>query len=210
MMPFASDSTETQHLLQRVHGGDAGALDELFAHHRLYLRQMVALHLDANLRRRIDPSDVIQEAQLEATRRMGAYLAEPPMAFRLWLRQITYDRLLMQRRKHSGAARRSVRREAPLPEQSSMQLAQQILADGSTPSEHLVQHELSRRVQQAVAQLPDTDREIILMRNFEGLLNQDVADVLGLDPATASKRYGRALLRLRTALIESGLAESQP
>ena len=209
-MPFASDSTETQHLLERVHGGDAGALDELLAHHRPYLRQMVALRLDANLRRRIDPSDVVQEAQLEAARRMDGYLAEPPMAFRLWLRQITYDRLLMLRRKHSQAARRSVRREAPLPEQSSVQLAQRLLADGSTPSEHAVQHELSRRVQQAITQLADADREIILMRNFEGLSNQDVADVLDLDPATASKRYGRALLRLRSALIEGGLTESQP
>lgn len=209
-MRFASDSAETELLLKRVHAGDANALDELLARHRPYLRRMVNLHLDANLRRRVDPSDVVQEAQLEATRRMDSYLAEPPMAFRIWLRQITYDRLLMLRRKHSQAARRSVQRESPLPERSSVQLAQQIFADGSTPSEHLVQHELSRRVQEALSQLSDADREIILMRNFEELSNQDVADVLSLDPATASKRYGRALLRLRSALVEGGLTESRP
>ena len=201
---------ETRSLLERIRIGQRGALDELFARHRAYLRQVVALRLNSRLRQRVDPSDVVQEAQLEAARRMAAYLAEPPMAFRLWLRQITYDRLVMLQRRHGAAARRSVQREVPLPERSSAQLAQQVHASGSTPSQHAVQGELARRVQQAVTSLADPDREIVLMRNFEGLSNQDVAAVLGLEPATASKRYGRALLRLRSLLIERGLSESLP
>ena len=70
--------------------------------------------------------------------------------------------------------------------------------------------ETARRVREAVAGLPEADREVLLMRNFEGLSNQEVAYLLGLDPATASKRHGRALLRLRQALLDGGLAEPPP
>jgi RNA polymerase sigma-70 factor (ECF subfamily) len=62
---------------------------------------------------------------------------------------------------------------------------------------------------QAVAQLPEADREVVLLRHFEGLTNQEVACLLGIDPAAASKRHGRALLRLHRLLFAGGLTESQ-
>ena len=65
-------------------------------------------------------------------------------------------------------------------------------------------------MRQALLYLPVDDRELLLLRNFEGLSNLEVAELLGLEPAAASKRYGRALLRLRARLVESGLAGSQP
>jgi RNA polymerase sigma-70 factor (ECF subfamily) len=64
-------------------------------------------------------------------------------------------------------------------------------------------------VSQAVARLPEDDQEILLLRTHEGMSNQEAAYVLGLDPATASKRHGRAVLRLHRLLIEFGLTESQ-
>ena len=94
-----------------------------------------------------------------------------------------------------------------MPERSSLQLAQQLAASGTTPSQHLVRDELGHRVRSAVAKLSDPDREVLLMRNFEGLSNQEVAKVLAIEPATASKRYGRALLRLRTLLLDTSLSE---
>ena len=163
--------------------------------------------MDPKLGRRIDASDVVQEAHVEAARRLEGYLEQPTMPFRLWLRQITYDRLLMARRRHVSAQRRTVDRELPLPERSSLQLAQQLAASGTTPSQHLVRDELGHRVRSAVAKLSDPDREVLLMRNFEGLSNQEVAKVLAIEPATASKRYGRALLRLRTHLLDASLSE---
>lgn len=210
MSEAAPDSAETQRLLDAVRAGERRALDQLLAQYRPYLRGIVALRLDPKLRARVDPSDVVQEAQLEAVRRVESYLAAPLLPFRLWLRQIAYDRLLMARRQHVGAERRAVSREAPLPDSSAILLAQQLLAaDGPTPSQELVQHELVARVRQAIAELADDDREVLLMRNFEGLSNQEVAQVLALDPATASKRYGRALLRLQKLLRGQGLMESQ-
>src|SRR5262249_19558124 len=115
---------------------------------------------------------------------------------------------LMTQRHHRGAARRSVGREVPLPDGSSLQLAQQLLDPGPSPSQQAQRDELVRRVRQAVGRLSETDREILLMRNLEALSNQEVAQVLQMDPATASQRYGRALLRLRKLLLQGGLRES--
>jgi RNA polymerase sigma-70 factor (ECF subfamily) len=203
------DSAATRHLLEQVRAGDRQAFEQLLTQHRPYLRQLVELRLDPQLRSRIDPSDVVQEAQIEAVRRLDAYLEHAPLPFRLWLRQLAYDRLLMMHRRHVKAARRAVGQEVALPERSSLLLAQQFLAAGSTPSQKLAQQELARRVREAVTQLPDADREVLLMRTFEGLSFEEVAYLLEIDPAAARKRHGRALLRLHQILSEGGLTESQ-
>jgi RNA polymerase sigma-70 factor (ECF subfamily) len=209
MHEVQTDSRETQNLLRQVRAGDRQAFEQLFTRHQAYLRRLVELRLDPRLRARVDPSDVVQEAHLEALNRLEAYLERPALPFRLWLRQIAFDRALKARRYHLGTARRSLGREVPLPEQSSVLLAGRLLAAGSTPSQHLDHRELARRVRQAVARLPEADREIVMMRHFEGLSNQEVACLLGLDPATASKRHGRAMLRLHRLLLDDGMTGSQ-
>lgn len=203
------DSAETQHLLEEVRAGNRQAFEQLLAQHRPYLSQLVELRLDPKLRSRVDPSDVVQEAQMEAVRRLDAYLEQAPMPFRLWLRQLAHDRLLMARRRHVKAARRAVDQELALPEGSSVLLAQQLLAAGSSPSQHLGQQEMALRVRQAVDQLAATDRDILLMRTFEGLSFEEVGYLLEIDPAAARKRHGRALLRLHQILAAGGLTESQ-
>jgi RNA polymerase sigma-70 factor, ECF subfamily len=205
----APEPVETRRLLGKARAGDRAAVDELFARHRPYLRRLVQVRLDPQLRPRVDASDVVQEAQLEAARRLQSYLQEPALPFRLWLRQLAYDRLLMLRRFHLGAARRSRDREVALPDRSSLLLARHLLAAGSTPSQRLDRQELARRVRQAVAQLPAIDREVLVMRTFEELSYEEVGYLLGVDPATARKRHGRALLRLHKALSEDGLTESR-
>src|SRR5262249_24810900 len=161
----------TQHLLERARSGDDAARNQLFARHRSYLRRLVELRIDPRLRSRVDPSDVVQEAQLEATRRLDGYLSEPPMPFPLWLRQIAYDRLLVLRRRHVEAERRAVERDVHLPDRSSLGLAQQLLAAGPGPGEHMVRREFARRVREALDRLSEADREIVVLRNFEGLSN---------------------------------------
>ena len=178
-MPQVSpDSSETTRLLEQVRDGDRDAFEKLFARHRPYLRQVVSLRLDPKLRARVDASDVVQETHLEAVRRLPDYLERRPMPFRLWLRKTAYERLLMIERHHVDAQRRAVGREVALPDRSSLQLFGQLLAAGSTPSQQLSRAELARRVRQAVACLADIDKEILLMRNLEGLSNHEVAQVL--------------------------------
>src|SRR5262245_39934053 len=210
MSSLAPASAETERLLEQARAGQEGAAARLLDRHRPYLRRLIELRMDPRMQGRVDPSDVVQEAQLEACRRLAGYLEQPPLPFRLWLRQIAYDRLLMLRRRHVGAARRTVERDVALPERSSLLLAQQLLAAGSTPSEQLVKREFVLRVHEAVSRLPEGDREVLALRNLEGLSNREAAHVLGIDPATASRRYGRAVLRLREILLQSGLMESEP
>ena len=201
------DSPETLGLLARVRQGDKQALEELIGRHRPALRRFVELRLDARLNPRLDPSDVVQEAQLEIVRRIHDYLQREPMPFWLWLHRTTYENLIRLRRTHIAAERRSVDREVPLPDSSSILLARKLFA-GNWPGQQLVDEEIRRRVHEALTKLDEIDREVLQLRAFEGLENEEVAQVLDLEPGTASKRYGRALLRLRQALADASIAES--
>ncbi len=115
----------------------------------------------------------------------------------------------MIERQHLEATKRAVGRELPLPDASSVPRAQQVAAPDPTPSQQLAQNELGVQVRDAMAQLPELDREILFMRTFEGLSYAEVGYLLEIDPAAARKRHGRALLRLHQLLTESGLTESQ-
>lgn len=203
------DSDDTEQLLKRAQAGDVRAFEDLFGRHREYLHQVVASRLDPRIRPRLDPSDVVQEAQLDAFRRFGDFLQRRPMSFRLWLRKTTHERLLMLERYHRHSALRSIDREVGIPDRSAFALVQHLFASGSSPSKRLEQSETARRVQEALGRLPEADREILLMRNLESLTNQEVAEVLQIEPAAASQRYGRALLRLHKLLLACGLLEPQ-
>ena len=209
-MAYPEECPETRALLERLGNGEAEAGDQLLCQHRDELWRPIDLRLDRRLRRRVDPSDVVQEAQLEALRRLPDYLRRRPMPFRLWLRKIAHERLIMAHRRHAVAGCRSVGCDIALPASSSAVLGQQLLARGSSPSQALRCQELAGRVRRAVADLSDADREMVLMRNFEQLTNQQAAAVLEIDPATASQRYGRALIRLRALLAGLGVSGSEP
>lgn len=206
MPDFEPDSSATRRLLSDVAAGDQGAFDNLFSRNRRWLHRFVELRLDRRLRARVDPDDVVQETQLEAFRRLDDYLRRRPMPFRLWLQKTAYERLSKARRRHVRAARRSVMREMPLPDRSSRVLLERLLGKPE-PSHGLSQRELIRRIGEAVNQLGELDREILVMRSFEGLSYDAVAVILAIEPAAARKRYGRALLRLRKLLDDRGLLE---
>jgi RNA polymerase sigma-70 factor (ECF subfamily) len=129
------------------------------------------------------------------------------MPFWLWLHRTTYENLIRLRRVHVEAGRRSVEREVALPDASSILLARKLFA-ANWPGQQMVDEEIRRRVHDALGRLDEMDQEVLQLRAFEGLENDEVAQVLGLEPGTASKRYGRALLRLRQALAESSSSES--
>jgi RNA polymerase sigma-70 factor (ECF subfamily) len=198
----ASEAEGVDPLLGRVAAGDPAALEQLLARERPFMRRVVEVRLDGRLRARLDPSDVVQEAQLEVARRLPDYLGRRPMPFRLWLRQTTFETVLRLHRFHLAAECRAVIREFPLPEDSSAALGRQLLARGAGPIEHLVDQELSLRVREGMTRLGADDREVLFLRVFEDLPNADVAAVLGIEPAAASQRFGRALVRLRRLLIE--------
>jgi RNA polymerase sigma-70 factor (ECF subfamily) len=202
------DSPETVRLLDLAGAGDAAALGELVTRHRDAVRRFVELRLDPNIQGRVDASDVVQEAHLEAVRRIQDYLARRPMPFHLWLCKTAYENLVRLRRQHTEVAGRAVGREQSLPDRSSVLIARQVVA-GLAPDRQAQEAELAAQVQGALARLDDADREVLLLRTFDGLGNAEAAAVLGIEPAAASKRYGRALVRLKQALTDAGFTDSQ-
>src|SRR5262249_60901190 len=121
---------------------------------------------------------------------------------------IAKDHMIDAHRRHRQAQRRSLDREQPLaarlPDQSSFELAGQLLDGGPTPATEAVRHELQGRLERALQTLDEGDREVILMRHAEQLSNQEVAAQLGLSEPAASMRYLRAVRRLRAALLPGG------
>jgi RNA polymerase sigma-70 factor (ECF subfamily) len=201
------DSAETRGLLEQVAQGDRQALGRLLQRYRPRLQAFIGARLDPRVRSRVDPSDVVQEVQLEVTRRMDDFLNRKPMPFHLWVRKTAYERLLKVQRDHRRRARRAVGREVALPEHSSLLLARPLLAGASSPSEQLAAREFADRVSLAVAELAEADRDILLMRHAEQLHYAEIACLLDIEVDAARKRYGRALLRLRKVLKEHGLLE---
>jgi RNA polymerase sigma-70 factor (ECF subfamily) len=199
---MTDEPPQTLPLLDRLRAGDRDALAALFAYYRSRLGQMLRLRFDARVAARVDPSDVLQEAYLDAVRQIDGYLASPQVAFYVWLRGLTWKRLLNVHRQHLTAKSRSVERELPLPAESSMMLAKALFAQGPSPSQVLLQEELRRRLQRALGRLTDDDREVLLMRHAEDMTNIEVAQALGLTPSGATMRYGRALVRLKEILTE--------
>jgi RNA polymerase sigma-70 factor (ECF subfamily) len=197
-------------LLLRVQRQEPEALDQLLDHHRAYLRTVVALRFDPHLRTRLDPSDIVQEGMIDAVRRLEDFLRRQPMPFTLWLRQTILQKFIDLRRQHLGAECRAVKRELRLPSSSSVLLAKMLLDDRRPPDRRVSQEELAQRVQQAMADLSEEDSDLLLMRHFEGLTNQQAAAALGIEPAAASKRYGRALLRLRKLLADLNVSGPLP
>jgi RNA polymerase sigma-70 factor (ECF subfamily) len=210
MPEIQPDSAETCALLDAVRGGDARALENLLGQYRPELRDFIERHFDPRLRARVDPSDVVQETQMEVVRRIEDFLVSQPMPFRLWLRKKAMERLLNLRRDHLTRARRSVAREEALPDRSSLLLARPLLARGPSPSQQVQDRELVERVSRATAQLSAADREILLLRHGEDLPFDEIGCLLGIEPAAARKRFGRALIRLQNVLRQEGLLESLP
>lgn len=202
------DSVQTRDLLARVGQNDARALEELLVRHRTALHDFIEFHLDPRLRARVDPSDVVQETQMELVRRMDDFLARRPMPFRLWMRKKAYERLLNLRRDHLLRARRSVGREVALPDRSSLLLVRPLLADVPTPSQAAEARERDERIRRAVGRLSEADREILLMRHAEDLPFEEIACLLDVTAAAARKRFGRALIRLQKELADEGILGS--
>jgi RNA polymerase sigma-70 factor (ECF subfamily) len=199
------EPADTQQLLDQARRGDQDAVNRLFEGHREALRRAISLRLDPMVARREDPSDIVQKVFLEASNRLADYLRNPVMPFHVWLRHIGQDHIIDTHRRHRGAQRRSMDREqalvpAALADRSSLEIAARFFDQEPTPASAAMRHELENHLRVALGGLDDADRDIICMRHFEQLSNQDVAGLLGLSEAAASMRYLRALRRLRAIL----------
>jgi RNA polymerase sigma-70 factor (ECF subfamily) len=181
------------------------AMADFFGQYRGKLLRMIALRVDCRLLSKVDSEDILQEAFVTAARRIDDYLDRPTVPVIVWLRQITTQVLVDTHRRYLGAEMRDVRQEVTLRRgqgtgtRSGFLVAH--LADSLTsPSQCAIRQEQVGAMRTALEQLGEIDREVLVLRHLEQLSNHEVAEILGIDRYAASKRYLRALARLRRSM----------
>lgn len=197
-------------LLERADSGDPHALGELLEQSRERLLQIVSFRMDQRLRSRIDPADVVQDAFMEATKRFGEQKRDDRIPFFLWMRLLTLQRLAELHRKNLGVKARDAGREVsifsgPLPQATSAVIAAQLLGGLTSPSQAAIRVETRLAVEEKLNDMETLDREILVLRHFEQLSNQETAKVLDIKQSAASNRFIRALKKLKAELQEEGL-----
>lgn len=200
-----NDDEDIQPLLDRLGRGETDVLGELFMHFQDRLRRMVDLRLDRRLCGRVSASDVVQDTYIDAQKRVQHFLAKPEMPFFVWLRLVASQRLIDVHRLHLGAQMRDAGQEVSLGvggqfAATSLCLVARLAGEDTSPSRAAIRGEVAAQIEAILNSMEPIDREVLALRHFEELSNQEVAEILGIDKGAASKRYIRALDRLKDVL----------
>jgi RNA polymerase sigma-70 factor (ECF subfamily) len=207
----AEDAPEAALLLNRAAGGDIDAWGALLARHQERLLVVVSFRLDPRLRGRIDEADVIQETFIAATARRAEFFRQSAQPLFLWLRWMVGNKLLELHRHHLGSQMRDARREmisgclrdgAGRHDDSRAALVEQLTGGGTGPATAAGRAEVKARLNEALGQMDRIDREVLALRHYEQLTSAEAAQILGVQERAASKRYLRALERLREILSD--------
>lgn len=206
-MESAEDHRHEIESLRRALESQSSELSPLLDRYRASLRRMVRFRLDPRLQTRVDPSDVIQDTYIEAYRRLNEYLADPTVPFFIWLRFLATQRMAQLHQTHLGVQARDMRREVSLshnalPELTSAAIAAQLVGRLDTPVQAVLKAELRHALVEILNRMTSLDREVLVLRHYEQLKNQEVAIILGIDEGTASKRYYRALAKVKSHILE--------
>lgn len=188
--------------------GYLGQLLELYAN---YLRVLAASNIGRRLRARVSPSDVVQETFFEAHRDFAKFNGHTEREFMAWLRRILVNNLARLVERHLQADKRDVRREVSLQavrksvERSTMRL-ESVIADRrmASPSSLCIRQERAVLLANELAALPDDYRDVLVLRNLEGLSFGEVADRMGRSAGAVRMLWLRALENLRQNLRQIG------
>jgi RNA polymerase sigma-70 factor (ECF subfamily) len=192
-----------EHLLQRARAGESPALGRLLELYRTYLIVLARVQIGRRLQGKVDASDVVQEAFLGASRDFPQFRGTTEPEFLGWLRGILASLLANLVRHYQGTKRRDVRLERQLVlelDQSSQALDRGLVAPQSSPSEQASRREQSVLLAEALGQLPEEWRELLILRHLEGLTFPEVAQRLGRTVDSLKKQWPRALAALRRVL----------
>ncbi|MCA9263116.1 MAG: sigma-70 family RNA polymerase sigma factor [Planctomycetales bacterium] len=206
-----TSSPHAQVLLESALRDGGASLNELLPLYVNYLKLMATTQMDAKIRQRVSPSDVVQETCFEAHRDFHQFRGGTEREFVSWLRRILVHNIARLVERHVLADKRDVRREVSLEgmqrslERSTIRL-RAILADkGGSPSSQALRRERSVLLADQIAQLPEDYRDVIMLRNIEGLRFEEVAQRMNRSSGAARMLWLRAIDQLRTLLAERGL-----
>jgi RNA polymerase sigma-70 factor (ECF subfamily) len=195
-------------LLAEARGGDVRQLGHLLELYRNYLTILATSQLDARLRRRVSASDIVQEAMLGAYRDFRQFCGRTERELLAWLRQILINCLHHAYEKHIRAARRDLRREVSLEQtgvaldRSAVRLGDVLASDASSPSAATSRRERAVEVANKLARLRPDDRDVIVLRNLQGLSFEEVAERMDRKPGAVRMLWLRAIDRFRQTFEE--------
>ena len=171
---------------------------------RSYLLLLAQMRLDRKLRGKLDPSDIVQQTLLEAHQALESFRGGDTAVQAAWLRQVL-ARNLANAVRDLTRAKRDVRKERSLQgdlEAAASKLENWLAADQSSPSQKAERHEGALRLAEALAQLPETQREAVVLRHFQGLSLAEIAAQLECTTAAVTGLLHRGLKNLRKSLTE--------
>ena len=196
-------------LIDRARGGDAAALGQLLDGFRDYLLAVAHRELDGPLRARLAPSDLVQETYLRSQRALASFAGASEEELRGWLAQILVNRCRDLRDEHLLAAKRALDREVPLEaDGSGIRLVDGLPADTLSPSGQAMADEELTQLMSAVATLPDDCRQVVWLRNWEGLGFDEIGRRTGRTAEAARKVFSRAVRKLAEQLEPGDAANS--
>jgi RNA polymerase sigma-70 factor, ECF subfamily len=200
----SSSRLKANSLISRARRGSKSSLGSLLEQYRNYLVVLAATQIDKRLQPRVSPSDVVQETMLRAHKNFGQFRGTTEQELLAWLRQILVNNLARFVEQHMLAARRDVRREVSIEklgvalEQSTIQLAALVPSQGKSPSMAVQQREDAVVLADRLALLPDDYREVLVLRNLQGLQFEEVARRIGRSVGATRMLWLRAIEKLRT------------
>jgi RNA polymerase sigma-70 factor (ECF subfamily) len=186
------DAAQRQACLDRARGGDAHAWGRLLEAFRPYVRVIVHAQQDRRLRPRLDDSDLVQDALVEAHRVFATFRGTTVAELAGWLRTIVRRSIADAAREHLGAGKRARSREQPLDGVGDL-----AGGSGSSPSAQAIRHEQAARMAEALTQLSDDMQQVLLGRHVEDLPYAVLAERLGRSEGAVRVLYFRALRKLR-------------
>ena len=196
-------------LLAAAREGDRQSIGELLQHYRNYLMALAASQIESPLRPRVSPSDVVQEAMLRAARHFAQFQGASEKELIGWLRQILATSLSKFVEQHVLAAKRDVRKEFSI-EQFGAACgeftggARSVLdARAETPSAAVQRSEDAALLEERLAQLPSMYREVLVLRNLQGLAFEEIAERMERSPGAVRMLWLRAIERLRAVYRRS-------
>lgn len=204
---MTGDSDTIEQLVARLRKGDDAALGDLYAHYHDRLKRIVQFRMDYRVAGRVSASDVIQESYINAAKRIQHFRDKPEMPFFVWLRLVMNQQLADLHRQHVQAEKRDVRKEISLERRgpsphTSLAIAAHLAGRETSPSRAFSRVERIATLEAALNKMEPIDREVIALRHFEELTNSEVSAVLNIGEQAASKRYVRAIKRMRQVLDE--------
>jgi RNA polymerase sigma-70 factor (ECF subfamily) len=203
-MPMSSGTpADPEQLLHEARTPNGAALGRLLEQYRNYLTLLARFQIGRRLQGKADPSDLVQETFLEAHRHFALFQGSTEAELVSWLREILAARLAKLVRHYLGTQRRNVRLERELAgelEQSSRALDRGLVASASSPSHQAARREQAVLLADALGQLPEDYREVLVLRHLHGLGFLEVAQRMGRSVASVKKLWARALPRLRDEL----------